>query len=43
MESTLKCIGAEIDLYTLKYNQKRKIENDMKFLGIVKDEAYGHA
>lgn len=45
MESTLKRTWAEIDLDTLKYNYQKirdKIEKKVKFLGVVKADAYGH-
>ena len=45
MESTLKRTWAEINLDTLKYNYniiKNKIGMGVKFLGVVKADAYGH-
>lgn len=45
MDSTLKRTWAEIDLDALKYNYriiKKKINNGVKFLGVVKADAYGH-
>jgi len=45
MESTLRRTWSEIDLDALKYNYlkiREKIGNDVKFLGVVKADAYGH-
>ena len=45
MESTLKRTWSEIDLDALKYNYhilRKKIGPDVKFLGVVKADAYGH-
>ena len=45
MESTLRRTWSEIDLDALIYNYrtiKEKIGKDVKFLGVVKADAYGH-
>lgn len=45
MDSTLKRTWAEIDLDALKYNYetiKKRIGDNVKFLGVVKADAYGH-
>lgn len=45
MESTLKRTWAEIDLDALKYNYqtiRKHIGDNVKFLGVVKADAYGH-
>ena len=45
MESTLKRTWAEIDLDALKYNYeklKERVGKEVKFLGVVKADAYGH-
>ena len=45
MESTLKRTWSEIDLDTLLYNYnllKKRIGENVKFLGVVKADAYGH-
>ncbi|MBR6004203.1 MAG: alanine racemase, partial [Lachnospiraceae bacterium] len=45
MESTLKRTWSEIDLDALIYNYKKireKIGPNVKFLGVVKADAYGH-
>ena len=45
MESTLKRTWAEIDLDALEHNYKtlrNRVGNDVKFLGVVKADAYGH-
>lgn len=45
MESTLKRTWAEIDLSALAHNYdtlRRHIGSDVKFLGVVKADAYGH-
>lgn len=45
MKSTLKRTWAEIDLDALEYNYKKIREHvgkDVKFLGVVKADAYGH-
>ena len=45
MESTLRRTWSEINLDTLKSNYqiiKEKIGKDVKFLGVVKADAYGH-
>ena len=45
MQSTLRRTWAEIDLDALEYNYKtirEKIGKDVKFLGVVKADAYGH-
>lgn len=45
MESTLKRTWSEIDLDALKFNYrilKKRIGKDVKFLGVVKADAYGH-
>ena len=45
MESTLRRTWAEINLDAIAYNYKeirKKIGSDVKFLGVVKADAYGH-
>lgn len=45
MESTLRRTWSEIDLDALKYNYdvlRNKIGKDVRFLGVVKADAYGH-
>lgn len=45
MQSTLRRTWAEIDLDALKYNYRKireYIGSDVKFLGVVKADAYGH-
>ncbi len=45
MESTLRRTWAAIDLNALKHNYetlRRRIGPDVKFLGVVKADAYGH-
>lgn len=45
MESTLRRTWSEIDLDALKYNYgvlREKVGKDVKFLGVVKADAYGH-
>ena len=45
MQSTLRRTWAEIDLDALKYNYtkiREYIGNGVKFLGVVKADAYGH-
>lgn len=45
MESTLKRTWAEIDLDALKYNYRtirKEVGEKVKFLGVVKADAYGH-
>ena len=45
MESTLRRTWAEIDLDAIAYNYnviRQKIGSDVKFLGVVKADAYGH-
>lgn len=45
MESTLRRTWADIDLDALKYNYhtiRKKIGGNVKFLGVVKADAYGH-
>ena len=45
MDSTLRRTWAEIDLDALRYNYhkiKEKIGSNVKFLGVVKADAYGH-
>ena len=45
MKSTLKRTWAEINLDNLEYNYKtirEYIGKDVKFLGVVKADAYGH-
>lgn len=45
MESTLRRTWSEIDLDALKYNYtvlRNRIGKDVKFLGVVKADAYGH-
>ena len=45
MESTLRRTWSEINLDNLKYNYKKireKIGENVKFLGVVKADAYGH-
>ena len=45
MESTLRRTWAEINLNAIAYNYKeirKKIGSDVKFLGVVKADAYGH-
>ena len=45
MESTLKRTWAEIDIDALKHNYRtlrKKTGEGVKFLGVVKADAYGH-
>ena len=45
MESTLRRTWAEIDLDALAHNYsalKKRIGENVKFLGVVKADAYGH-
>ena len=45
MESTLRRTWAEIDLDALAYNYyalRRRVGADVKFLGVVKADGYGH-
>ena len=45
MESTLRRTWAEIDLDALAYNYRalrQRVGADVKFLGVVKADAYGH-
>ena len=45
MESTLKRTWAEIDLDALAYNYRalrQRVGENVKFLGVVKADAYGH-
>ena len=45
MESTLRRTWAEVNLDAIAYNYKairKHIGNDVKFLGVVKADAYGH-
>ena len=45
MESTLRRTWAEIDLDALAHNYhklRERISADVKFLGVVKADAYGH-
>lgn len=45
MESTLRRTWSEIDLDALKYNYgvlRERVGKDVKFLGVVKADAYGH-
>lgn len=45
MKSTLRRTWAEIDLDTIRHNYealRRRIGEDVKFLGVVKADAYGH-
>ena len=45
MESTLRRTWSEINLDSLKFNYnviRKKIGDNVKFLGVVKADAYGH-